>query len=32
VSLHADPALAKVANADGVHLAARSNLIAARKL
>jgi thiamine-phosphate pyrophosphorylase len=32
VSLHGDPALAKVANADGVHLAARSNLIAARKL
>ena len=32
VSLHGDPALAKVANVDGVHLAARSNLIAARKL
>ena len=32
VSLHGDPRLAKVANADGVHLSARSNPIAARKL
>jgi hypothetical protein len=32
VSLHGDPALAKVANADGVHLSARSDPIAARKL
>jgi thiamine-phosphate pyrophosphorylase len=32
VSLHADPAFAKAANADGVHLSARSDPIAARKL
>jgi thiamine-phosphate pyrophosphorylase len=32
VSLHGDPALAKVTNADGVHLSARSNPITARKL
>jgi thiamine-phosphate pyrophosphorylase len=32
VSLHGDPALAKEANADGVHLSARSDPIAARKL
>jgi thiamine-phosphate pyrophosphorylase len=32
VSLHGDPALAKAANADGVHLSARSDPIAARKL
>jgi thiamine-phosphate pyrophosphorylase len=32
VSLHGDPALAKAANADGVHLSARSDQIAARKL
>jgi thiamine-phosphate pyrophosphorylase len=32
VSLHGDPALAKAANADGVHLPARSDPIAARKL
>ena len=32
VSLHGDPALAKAANADGVHLSARSDPIAARRL
>src|SRR5262249_469198 len=32
VSLHGEAALAKAANADGVHLSARSNPIAARKL
>lgn len=32
VSLHGDAALAKAANADGVHLSARSDPIAARKL
>jgi thiamine-phosphate pyrophosphorylase len=32
VSLHGDAALANAANADGVHLTARSNPIAARKL
>jgi thiamine-phosphate pyrophosphorylase len=32
VSLHGNPALAKSANADGVHLSARSDPIAARKL
>jgi thiamine-phosphate pyrophosphorylase len=32
VSLHGNPALAKAANADGVHLTARSNPIAARKV
>lgn len=32
VSLHGAPALAKMANADGVHLTARSDAIAARKL
>ena len=32
VSLHADPALAKAANADGVHLSARNDPIAAREL
>lgn len=32
VSLHGDPALARAANADGVHLSARSDPIAARKL
>ena len=32
VSLHGEAALAKAANADGVHLSARSNPIAAREL
>ena len=32
VSLHGEAALAKAANADGVHLTARSNSITARKL
>jgi thiamine-phosphate pyrophosphorylase len=32
VSLHGDPALAKAANADGVHLSARNDPIAAREL
>ena len=32
VSLHGDPALVKAANADGVHLSARSDPIAARRL
>ena len=32
VSLHGEAALAKVANADGVHLSARSNPIVAREL